>query len=130
MPFLIASAPVRRGRVLAFALRSKAAVEDERSGDRPGPRLKRSGRGLSIDLIPKVRFCDNPIGERRRPLGRRKGGGSWMAKFIVVLGEGISEQAVRDVRNGSEVEHYAGSVLSRSITQKYQELQSSTYGAL
>jgi len=53
-----------------------------------------------------------------------------MAKFIVVLGEGISEQAVRDVRNGSEVEHYAGSVLSRSITQKYQELQSSTYGAL
>jgi hypothetical protein len=116
---LIASAPVRRGRVLAFAFRSKAAVEEERSGDRPGPRLKRSGRGLSIDLIPKVRFCDNAAGERRRLLGRRKGGGSWIAKLIVVLGEGISGQGVRNARDGGEIEYYAGSVLFKSIVQEY-----------
>jgi len=35
MPFLTASAPARNGSVSAFALRSNAAVEDERSGDRP-----------------------------------------------------------------------------------------------
>jgi hypothetical protein len=102
--------------VLAFALRSKAAVEDERSGDRPGPRLKRSGRGLSIDLIPKVRFCDKLIEEWRRPLGRRKGGGSWwMAKLIVVLGEGILGRGMHKARNGGEIEFYVGSALSESI---------------
>jgi hypothetical protein len=42
-----------------------------------------------------------------------------MAKLIVVLGEGISEQGVRNARDGDEIEYYAGSVLFKSIVQDY-----------
>src|SRR5271170_1057330 len=79
MPFLIARAPVRSGRVSAFVRRSRAAVELDSSGERPGPTLKRSGRGGSIDLMPKERFCVAPFRSRGRGLGRRKEGGKGMA---------------------------------------------------
>jgi hypothetical protein len=85
MPFLMARAPVRKGSVSAFALRSSAAVEEERRGERPGPMLKRSGRGGSIDLMPKCRRCDEAFGGLRRDLGSRKEGGSWMAMDITVV---------------------------------------------
>jgi len=48
----MAKAPVRRGSVLAFARRSRAAVELERRGERPGPTLlKRDGVGGSIVFV-------------------------------------------------------------------------------
>lgn len=84
MPFLMARAPVRKGRVSAFSLRSSAAVEEERSGERPGPMLKRLARGGSIDLMPKSRLCDKAFLCRRKHLGSRKGGGSRMAMVITV----------------------------------------------
>jgi hypothetical protein len=86
MPFLMAIAPVLSGRVSAFALRSNAAVEEERRGERPGPMLKRLGRGGSIDLMPKCRFGGVPFRGWRRERGRRKGGGSWIAIVIEVFG--------------------------------------------
>jgi hypothetical protein len=92
MPFFLARAPVRSGKVFAFALRSNAAVEDERRGERPGPMLKRSGRGGSIDLMPKCRVCDETFPRGRRDLGSRNGGGSW--KVMVALG-GISASVGR-----------------------------------
>ena len=89
MPFLIARAPGRKGIVFAFAFRSRAAVELERSGESPGPMLKRLGRGGSSDLMPKCRFGKEALGLERRKIerGRRKGGGSGIAtKAATLLG--------------------------------------------
>ena len=63
-------APVRKGVVLAF--RSRAAVFVDSNMGRFGLRLKRLGRGVDIDLIPRF---ETWLGISR---GARKGGGRVM----------------------------------------------------
>lgn len=52
IPFFVPSAPVRKGVDLAFRARAAAGVDSSRG--RSGERLKRLGRGIDIDLMPRL----------------------------------------------------------------------------
>lgn len=66
IPFLIPSAPVRSGVVLALRARA-AAVVDSNNG-RSCRRLKRFGRGIDIDLMPRLEM-ELTINRRARKIG-------------------------------------------------------------
>jgi hypothetical protein len=81
MPRLRASTPVRRG--VLWALRSRAAVDVLLSAGLPGLCVKRSGRGVFVDLMVRmlVRVMDGDVAvvdgrNGRMDEGSRKAGGS------------------------------------------------------
>jgi hypothetical protein len=72
---------VRRG--VLWALRSRAAVDVLFSAGLPGRWAKRSGRGVFVDLIPRMHMCEGAVmalgcvgNKVRIDDGRRNTGGS------------------------------------------------------
>lgn len=75
MPFLIARAPVRRGRVRS--LRSKAAVCEEPRTGREGEALKREGLGTGLRMERIERVCVIGSVDGQRNLG------GWLKSRVV-----------------------------------------------
>ena len=85
MPFLMARAPVRRGRTCS--LRSKAAVcEAPRTGSE-GEALKRLGLGIGLRMERIVRVCvvGRAEGQRKRGGRAKSRGVGWRGGIVLLL---------------------------------------------
>ena len=102
MPFLMARAPVRRGRTCS--LRSKAAVCEAPRTGREGEALKRLGLGIGLRIERIERVCVVGRDGQRKRGGRAKSRGVGWRGGIVVVGFCIVERATCWlVRLGDEV---------------------------
>jgi hypothetical protein len=84
MPFLMAMAPVRKGRTCS--LRSKAAVCEAPRTGREGEALKRLGLGIGLRIERIERVCVVGRDGQRKRGGRAKSRGvGWRGGIVVLL---------------------------------------------